>query len=108
METESAILSFAALAQPTRLDVFRLLVKHEPQGLAAGDVARTLAVPQNPMSSVLAERKGRSIVYRANLAQLGGVVAFLMEDCCGGKAGLCAPATGKPGRGKRAVVPRDV
>lgn len=118
METESAILSFAALAQPTRLDVFRLLVKHEPQGLAAGDVARTLAVPQNTMSShlailsraglVLAERKGRSIVYRANLAQLGGVVAFLMEDCCGGKAGLCAPATGKPGRGKRAVVPRYV
>ena len=101
MESEAAILSLAALAQSTRLDVFRLLVKHEPQGLAAGEIARALAVPQNTMSShlailaraglVLAERSGRSIVYRANIAQLGGVVDFLMEDCCGGLAEPCAP-----------------
>lgn len=102
MESEAAILSLAALAQSTRLDVFRLLVKHEPQGLAAGEIARVLAVPQNTMSShlailsraglVLAERSGRSIVYRASLAQLGGVVDFLMEDCCGGRAEPCAPS----------------
>ncbi|MDB5652702.1 MAG: transcriptional regulator, ArsR family [Tardiphaga sp.] len=102
MESETAILSLAALAQATRLDVFRLLVQHEPEGLAAGEVARALAVPQNTMSShlailaraglVIGVRKSRSIVYRAHLAQLSGVVAFLMEDCCGGRAELCAPA----------------
>jgi ArsR family transcriptional regulator len=54
MEFEQAILAFAALAQPTRLEVFRLLVTHEPDGLAAGDIARALAVPQNTMSSHLA------------------------------------------------------
>ena len=54
MESEQAILALAALAQSTRLDVFRLLAKHEPEGLAAGDIARTLAVPQNTMSSHLA------------------------------------------------------
>jgi ArsR family transcriptional regulator len=101
MESETAILSFAALAQSTRLDVFRLLVKHEPDGLAAGDIARALAVPQNTMSShlailsraglVISERQGRSIVYRAALAHLGGVLQFLMEDCCGGRADLCLP-----------------
>jgi DNA-binding transcriptional ArsR family regulator len=101
MESEAAILSFAALAQSTRLDVFRLLVKHEPEGLAAGEIAKALAVPQNTMSShlailaraglVMSERKSRSIVYRADLARLGGVVQFLLEDCCGGRADLCAP-----------------
>jgi DNA-binding transcriptional ArsR family regulator len=101
MESEVAILSFAALAQSTRLDVFRLLVKHEPEGLAAGEIAKALAVPQNTMSShlailaraglVISERKSRSIVYRADLARLGGVVQFLLEDCCGGRADLCAP-----------------
>ena len=49
MESEQAILALAALAQATRLGVFRLLVKHEPDGLAAGDIAKLLAVPQNTM-----------------------------------------------------------
>ncbi len=123
METEAAILSFAALAQSTRLDVFRLLVKHEPEGLAAGEIAKALAVPQNTMSShlailaraglALAERKSRSIMYRANLARLNGVVAFLMEDCCGGRADLCAPSAAakpaeaaRPARGKSGAVAR--
>ena len=53
MESETAILALAALAQSTRLDVFRLLVKYEPDGLAAGDIAKELAVPQNTMSSHL-------------------------------------------------------
>jgi ArsR family transcriptional regulator len=115
MESEAAILSFAALAQPTRLDVFRLLVKHEPHGLAAGEIARVLAVPQNTMSShlailaraglVMGERHSRSIVYRAALSHLGGVVNFLIEDCCGGRADLRAPAVDcKPARGKRAKL----
>jgi ArsR family transcriptional regulator len=113
MESELAILSLAALAQSTRLEVFRLLVKHEPEGLAAGDIAKTLAVPQNTMSShlailaranlVSAVRRSRSIVYRANLSAFQALTLFLLEDCCGGRAELCAPvATCKPARGKRA------
>jgi ArsR family transcriptional regulator, arsenate/arsenite/antimonite-responsive transcriptional repressor len=53
MESEGAILALAALAQPTRLEAFRLLVKHQPVGTAAGDVAKSLAVPQNTMSAHL-------------------------------------------------------
>jgi ArsR family transcriptional regulator len=101
MESESAILAFAALAQPTRLDVFRLLAKHEPEGLAAGDIAKTLAVPQNTMSShlavlsraglVTAQRFGRSIVYRADLTRFQDVVLFMLRDCCDGRPEICAP-----------------
>ena len=54
MELENVILALAALAQSTRLDVFRLLVKHEPDGLPAGDIARELAVPHNTMSAISA------------------------------------------------------
>jgi ArsR family transcriptional regulator, arsenate/arsenite/antimonite-responsive transcriptional repressor len=115
MEQENAILALAALAQSTRLDVFRLLVKHEPDGLAAGDIAKAIAVPQNTMSAHLAilaraglvtgERKSRSIIYRANLAALQALTSFLVEDCCGGRADLCAPvAACKPARGRRAKV----
>jgi ArsR family transcriptional regulator len=115
MESENAILALAALAQSTRLDVFRLLVKHEPDGLAAGEIARALAVPQNTMSSHLAilaraelvksERQSRSIIYRANLATFQDLTSFMVEDCCGGRADLCAPAAAcKPARGKRARI----
>lgn len=100
MDSPNAILALAALAQPTRLDVFRLLVKHEPKGMPAGDIAQELAVPHNTMSSHLAiltradlissERHGRSIVYRANLATLQSMTLFLLQDCCGGEPGLCA------------------
>jgi ArsR family transcriptional regulator len=101
MESEDAILALAALAQPTRLDVFRLLMKHEPDGLAAGEIARALAVPQNTMSShlsilsraglVSAQRFGRSIVYRADLTRLQAVVLFMVKDCCDGRPEICAP-----------------
>ena len=79
--------ALAALAQSTRLDVFRLLVKHEPDGLAAGEIAKALAVPQNTMSAhlavlsraglVTARRISRSIVYRADLARFQAVMSFL-------------------------------
>jgi ArsR family transcriptional regulator len=101
MESEDAILALAALAQSTRLDVFRLLAKHEPDGLAAGDIARALAVPQNTMSShlailsraglVSAQRFSRSIVYRADLMQFQAVVLFMLQDCCDGRPEICAP-----------------
>jgi ArsR family transcriptional regulator len=115
MESEQAILALAALAQSTRMGVFKLLVRYEPEGLAAGDIARTLAIPQNTMSAHLAilaradlvtsERKSRSIIYRANLAAFQALTSFMVEDCCGGRAELCAPvASCKPARSKRARV----
>ncbi len=101
MDSENAILALAALAQTTRLDVFRLLVQHEPEGVAAGDIAKTLAVPQNTMSShlsilsraglVSARRFSRSIVYRADLTRLQAVVLFMLKDCCDGRPEICAP-----------------
>ena len=101
MESEQAILALAALAQSTRLDVFRLLAKHEPEGLAAGDIAKALAVPQNTMSShlsilsraglVTAQRFSRSIVYRADLKAFQSVVLFMLQDCCDGRPEICAP-----------------
>ena len=101
MESENAILAFAALAQPTRLDVFRRLVECEPDGMAAGDIARALAVPHNTMSThlavlaraglVAAERHSRSIVYRARLETVSVLAGYLLKDCCGGRPEICAP-----------------
>ena len=101
MESQSAIEAFAALSQSTRLDAFRLLVEHEPEGLPAGEVARLLEVPQNTMSSHLAvltraglitsERHSRSIIYRAELDRVRELASFLVTDCCGGRPELCEP-----------------
>ncbi|NBJ12824.1 ArsR/SmtB family transcription factor [Microvirga arsenatis] len=101
MESKSAILALAALAQSTRLHVFRLLVKHEPEGLPAGDIARELGIPHNTMSShlgilsraglVRSERRSRSIIYRADLARFREVATFLLQDCCGGHPDVCTP-----------------
>lgn len=101
MKSQSAITALSALAQGTRLDVFRLLVRHEPDGLAAGEIARQLDVPQNTMSAhlgilargglVRSERHSRSIIYRADLDGLRDLMLFLVRDCCAGSAELCAP-----------------
>ncbi len=101
MEDNIAIEALSALAQPTRLQAFRLLVKHEPEGLAAGDLARFCDAPANTMSTHLAilararliesERRGRTIIYRANIATVRDLVLYLVRDCCGGDASLCAP-----------------
>lgn len=95
------MLALAALAQPTRLETFRLLVRHEPDGHAAGEIAAELAVPANTMSThlgilsraglVTAERRSRSIIYRADLDRLRELVLFLLNDCCQGRADLCGP-----------------
>jgi ArsR family transcriptional regulator len=101
MESNDAIETFAALSQVTRLQAFRLLVSEEPKGLAAGDIARRLEVPQNTMSTHLAalaraglvsfERSGRSITYRAELGKVREITSFLVSDCCGGRPEVCAP-----------------
>ena len=107
MEPEEAILAFSALAQPTRLDVFRLLVRHEPDGLPAGEIARHLAVPHNTLSSHLAilsraglieaKRHSRSIVYRARLEAVTALAAYLVRDCCAGRPEVCAPLVAELG-----------
>ena len=101
MESESVVLALAALAQASRLEAFRVLVKHEPDGLPAGEIARHLAIPHNTMSShlgilahaglVLSERRSRLIIYRADLTRFREVAAFLLRDCCGGRPEVCAP-----------------
>jgi ArsR family transcriptional regulator, arsenate/arsenite/antimonite-responsive transcriptional repressor len=101
MENEKAVMALAALSQSTRLEAFRTLVRHEPNGLAAGDLARALEVPQNTLSAHLAvlsraglvtsERHSRSIIYRASLADFQQVALFLLQDCCGGRPEICAP-----------------
>jgi ArsR family transcriptional regulator, arsenate/arsenite/antimonite-responsive transcriptional repressor len=101
METEIAVRRLAALAQGPRLEVFRLLVKAGPDGLAAGEVARTLGVAANTLSAQLlilsnaglvrARRDGRSIVYAVNFEAMRDLLVFLTEDCCGGRAEMCAP-----------------
>ena len=101
MESTQAIDVFAALSQATRLDVFRLLMEHEPEGLPAGEIARRLDVPQNTMSSHLgiltraglieSERHSRSIVYRAVVDRVREIASFLIQDCCGGRPELCEP-----------------
>ena len=101
MESKKAIAALAALAQSTRLDTFRMLVKSEPDGIAAGELARMLDVPQNTMSAHLAtlhragivksERQSRSIIYRADLEGFRDLTLFLLKECCGGNAELCAP-----------------
>jgi ArsR family transcriptional regulator, arsenate/arsenite/antimonite-responsive transcriptional repressor len=99
MDNDSAILSLAALAQPTRLEAFRLLIRYEPHGLPAGEISRLLAVPQNTMSAHLSvlsrakliegDRQSRSIIYRANLEEFKKLTAFLLEDCCGERFEIC-------------------
>jgi len=101
MDYEIAIEALAALAQRTRLDVFRLLVRSEPDGLPAGEIARRLVVPHNTMSTHLAilertglltsDRHSRSIVYRVDLTKVRALVVYLLKDCCAGKPELCAP-----------------
>lgn len=101
MEDSAAIDAFSALAQPTRLAVFRLLMTHEPSGVAAGEIAEQVGIPQNTLSTHLAiltraglisaERLGRSIHYRAELSCVREIASFLVNDCCGGRPELCQP-----------------
>lgn len=99
MEQTDAIAAFSALAQPSRLDAFRLLVKAGPEGMAAGEIADALGARQNTMSANLSvlhaaglvesRREGRSIRYFAAMGRVGALVDFLIEDCCGGRPDLC-------------------
>ena len=91
----------SALGHEGRLAIFRLLVKAGPEGVAAGEIARTLGVLPNSLSAnlnvlshaglVASRREGRSIIYSADYGAMSGMLGFLMEDCCNGAPEICAP-----------------
>src|SRR6185312_14446813 len=94
-----AISALSALAQPTRLVIFRLLIKHEPVGITAGVIAETIGAPHNTLSTHLAilvragllrsTREGRTIIYRSNVEGMRVLIGFLVSDCCDGHPELC-------------------
>lgn len=101
MDKKDTLNALAALGQETRLDVFRLLVRAGPEGIAAGEIATRLDTIQNTMSAhlkVLAhaglirpERDGRIVRYVADMTGFRDLLAYLMEDCCNGAPELCRP-----------------
>ncbi|MEZ5616256.1 MAG: metalloregulator ArsR/SmtB family transcription factor [Rhodocyclaceae bacterium] len=100
MKMNKAVHCLAALAQETRLGVFRLLVQAGPEGLCAGDIGARLGVAPATLSFHLAQlsnaglvdarQQGRFIFYSANFEAMNGLVGFLTENCCGGRP--CPPA----------------
>jgi DNA-binding transcriptional ArsR family regulator len=106
MEKNHALDALSALGQDTRLDVFRLLVQAGPGGRAAGEIAEALGVRPNTLSNNLnilsaaglirSAREGRSIRYFAEMEVMRGLLAFLMEDCCGGRPETCKPVLDQP------------
>lgn len=100
MQQENAIEAFAALAQPTRLEAFRLLVRAGPKGMPALEISRQLGAKPSTLSGHLAilkragvltaTRHQREIHYAANLATVNKLVQFLIADCCGGQIENCA------------------
>jgi ArsR family transcriptional regulator len=125
-----AISALSALAQPTRLAIFRLLIKHEPVGITAGVIADTVGAPHNTLSSHLAilvragllrsSREGRTIIYRSDVDGMQTLISFLINDCCNGHPELCgllgvdrsagcgcAPARKKASTSKKQVARRS-
>lgn len=101
MVTDDALSILSAIAHPTRLEAFRLLVRHEPEGLSTGDLVQASRLSQSTFSThlavltkaglVLSQKRGRQQIQRANLIALRGLMIFLAKDCCQGRAELCEP-----------------
>lgn len=101
MDTETALSILAALAHPTRLATFRLLVQHEPNGLSTGQLVEASGLTQSTFSTHLAvlakaglvssEKQGRQQIQRVSIDTLRGLMLFLAKDCCQGRAELCEP-----------------
>jgi len=111
METKQAIEALAALAQESRLKIFRLLVQAGPEGMPAGSIGEKLNLPPATLSFHLAglaragiaqsRQAGRFVIYSADFGTMNALLAYLTEDCCGGRACIPAPrsATVKARRG---------
>jgi ArsR family transcriptional regulator, arsenate/arsenite/antimonite-responsive transcriptional repressor len=102
MKKLAVIAALGALAQETRLDIFRLLVQKGPEGLPAGEIGSRLGQPSPTMSFhlnqlrfaglVSSRRESRSIIYSANFKAITDLLAYMTENCCGGRPELCGPA----------------
>jgi ArsR family transcriptional regulator, arsenate/arsenite/antimonite-responsive transcriptional repressor len=96
MKTPQAVKALAALAQDTRLAIFRMLVQQGPEGLSAGTIADRLNLPGATLSFHLKElanasmvesrQDGRFIFYSANYEQMNGLLGYLTENCCQGES----------------------
>lgn len=101
MQTHAAIGALAALAQDSRLAVFRLLVQAGPEGIAASKIADRLGMPSSSLSFHLKElthaglivprQDGRFVIYSANFTTMNALIGFLTESCCGGNP--CTPVS---------------
>jgi len=101
MNTDSALAALAALAHPTRLKTFQLLVRHEPEGLTTGQLVDAIGLTQSTFSTHLAvlakadlvqsEKRGRNLIQRVDIDALRALMVFLAKDCCQGRAELCEP-----------------
>ena len=95
------VIALGALAQETRLDIFRTLVEEGPAGLPAGVIGERLGLPSPTLSFhlnqlryaglVRSRRKSRSIIYTANFDAINGLIGYLTENCCGGDPVACLP-----------------
>lgn len=109
METKRAVDALAALAQPSRLAVYRALVQAGPGGRAAGAIGVALGLPPATLSFHLAQlahaglahgrQQGRFVIYTADFAAMNDLVGYLTENCCGGAD--CRPAAAQPLRFER-------
>ena len=108
MESKAAVIALSALAQGSRLEVYRLLVQAGPDGMAASDIAERLGVPANTLSFhlktlshaglVQSRQEGRFIFYSTHYDQMNALLGFLSENCCGGRS--CAPESAAAGKRK--------
>src|SRR4030065_210404 len=108
METKAAVTALAALAQDSRLAVFRALVQAGPAGLAAGNISELTGIPPSSLSFHLKElshaglassqQAGRFVIYRAEFEAMNNLLGFLTENCCGGNpcSPVCSPARFSP------------
>lgn len=116
MDNASAVLSLAALAQESRLAIYRLLVEAGPTGLAVGEIGASLRVAPATLSFHLKElshaglvaprQEGRYVYYSANYARMNDLLAYLTDKCCAADGGGCAAPCGTkpaPRRARRAL-----
>lgn len=108
METKAVVSALAALAQDSRLAVFRALVQAGPAGLAAGRISELTGIPPSSLSFHLKElshagmvdsqQAGRFVIYTANFSTMNALLGFLTENCCGGNpcSPVCEPACSIP------------
>ncbi|HEY4370750.1 MAG TPA: metalloregulator ArsR/SmtB family transcription factor [Burkholderiales bacterium] len=120
METKTAVTALAALAQETRLAIFRLLVQHGPSGMAAGEIGAELGLAPATLSFHLKELshaglavarpEGRYVFYSADFARMNDLVGYLTENCCARDGSSCGPgmvcAPGKPAASPRKAAPK--